>query len=78
MFYEVRNVGGAEYFRKDTENNMNFPRHIHESFEIILVTGGEMKASVDSDTYTTKEGDAVLILPNQVASRSAAVRSHVT
>ena len=78
MFYEVRNVGGAEYFRKDTENNMNFPRHIHQSFEIILVTGGEMKASVDSETYTLKEGDALLIFPNQVHSISSEESSHVT
>ena len=78
MFYEVRNVGGAEYFRKDTENNMNFPRHIHHSFEIILVTDGEIKASVNSETYTLKEGDALLIFPHQVHSISSEASSHVT
>lgn len=78
MFYEVRNVGGAEYFRVDTENNMNFPRHLHQSFEIILVTGGKLTVDVDSGTYTLEEGDALMIFPHQIHSLSSEVSRHVT
>ncbi len=76
MFYEVRNVGGAEYFRVDTENNMNFPRHLHQSFEIILVTGGKLTVDVDSGTYTLEEGDALMIFPHQIHSLSSEVSRH--
>lgn len=78
MFYEIRNNGDAEYLRVDTENNMNFPRHIHNSFEIILMNGGTMKVTVDSKKYTLKEGDAALIFPHQVHSLESERSSHVT
>ena len=34
MFHEPRNVGNSGYFRVGRENNMNYPKHIHNSFEI--------------------------------------------
>ena len=78
MFYEFRNVGGAEYLRIDTENNMNFPKHIHQSFEIILVTGGRMEAAVDSAVYTLEKDDALFIFPNQVHSLRSEKSEHIT
>lgn len=78
MFYEFRNIGDSEYVRVDTENNMNFPKHIHQSFEIMLMTDGEMDVTVDDRVYTLKKGDAVLIFPNQVHSLRSEESKHIT
>lgn len=78
MFYEFRNIGDAEYLRIDTENNMNFPKHIHQSYEIILMTGGDMKVTVDCNEYRLEEGDALFVFPNQVHSLQSEHSEHVT
>lgn len=78
MFYEFRNIGDSEYMRIDTENNMNFPKHIHQSFEIMLVTDGTMDVTVDRREYTLKKGDAIFIFPNQVHSLRSDKSEHIT
>ena len=78
MFYEFRNIGDAEYLRIDTENNMNFPKHIHQSYEIILMTGGDMKVTVDCNEYRLEEGDALFVFPNQVHSLRSDKSEHIT
>ena len=78
MFYEFRNIGDSEYVRVDTENNMNYPKHIHQSFEIMLVTDGEMQISVDQNSYTLNKGDAIFIFPNQVHSLNSEKSEHIT
>lgn len=78
MFYESRNVGDSEYLRMDTENNLSFPRHIHNSFEIMLVTKGAIDARVDSDVYTLREGDGLFIFPYQIHSHSSVHSDHIT
>lgn len=78
MFYETRNTGDSEHLRVDTENNMNFPRHIHNSYEIILMLGGEMNVTVDMDDYTLRDGDALMIFPNQIHSLSSEQSEHIT
>lgn len=78
MFYEFRNIGDVEYVRVDTENNMNFPKHIHQSFEIMLVTDGELSVTVDRREYTLEEGDAVFVFPNQVHSLRSEKSEHIT
>lgn len=78
MFYEFRNFGDSEYVRIDTENNMNFPKHIHQSFEIILVTDGVIEAGVDNRAYTLRKGDALFVFPDQVHSLKSEKSEHVT
>ena len=78
MFYEFRNTGDSEYVRVDTENNMNFPEHIHRSFEIILVTDGEIRLNVDRKSYTLTKGDAIFIFPDQVHSLRSEKSEHIT
>lgn len=78
MFYEFRNIGDSEYVRVDTENNMNFPRHIHQSFEIMFVTDGTIDVTVDRREYALKKGDAIFIFPNQVHSLKSEKSEHIT
>ena len=78
MFYEFRNIGDSEYVRIDTENNMNFPKHIHQSFEIMLVTDGTMDVAVDRREFTLEEGEAIFIFPNQVHSLKSDKSEHIT
>ena len=47
-------------------NSMNFPPHIHESIELVLVTSGTGKAFCNGKCYEINKGSIVLILPNQV------------
>lgn len=47
---------------------MNFPAHIQECFELIIVTNGELKMTLNDETIVLKKGKAVLIFPNLVHS----------
>lgn len=78
MFYEFRNIGDAEYVRVDTENNMNYPNHLHQSFEIMFVTDGTMYVTVDKNEYPLKKGDAIFVFPNQVHSLRSEKSEHIT
>jgi len=66
MFYEFNHFGFSEYFRKEYGANFNFPVHLHHSFEVIVVTEGEMEITVDEKKFCIGQGEAVLIFPNQL------------
>lgn len=47
---------------------LEFPAHIQECFELIVVTKGELKMMLDKTVVSIKKGEAVLIFPNVVHS----------
>lgn len=77
MFYQFQHFGISEYFCKEYGKNFNFPMHLHNSFELIIVTSGEMQISVDDKLYTLKKGDAVLVFPHQLHSISSENSRHM-
>ena len=49
-----------------TENTPRvFPRHIHDSIEILILLQGECSFSVESELYSLKPGNAVIIRQNE-------------
>ena len=50
MLYQFQHFGISEYFCKEYGENFNYPIHLHQSFEFIVVLDGEMKITVDSKT----------------------------
>lgn len=76
MIYEFSNFGTIQdYFTKSGEN-LSFYDHMHNSFEVFLVSKGETKVTVNEFEYTLNEGEAVLIFPNQIHSFSSIKSKH--
>lgn len=76
MFYQAEHIGSSEHFKKEEGENFSFPLHLHQSFEIITVFDGEMKVTVDEQSYLLKKGDAALVFPHQLHSLSSSVCRH--
>lgn len=77
MFYQYSHFGTAEYFRKEYGKDFSFPVHLHNSFELIIVTFGEMTVTVDNNEYKLKSGEAVLVFPNQLHSLQSRSSRHM-
>ena len=77
MLYQFQHFGISEYFCKEYGENFNFPVHLHQSFEFIVVLDGEMEITVDSDIYTLSKGESVLIFPHQMHSLSSHNSKHM-
>ncbi len=76
-FYEKERSPAESYMVKELSHNLNFPRHMHSSFEFIDVLEGELIISLsDSDQeYVLDKSKAALILPYQVHSYRTEVSS---
>ena len=46
--------------------DLTFPSHIHNSFEIIIATEGEMEVTVVGKKYTILGNECILVFPNQI------------
>ncbi|MBQ7386918.1 MAG: AraC family transcriptional regulator [Clostridia bacterium] len=68
MLYESKHSFNTDLFKIETGTDFSFPKHLHGSFEYITVTEGEMTVSVGECDYTLKNGQSLLIFPNQVHS----------
>lgn len=66
IYYEQNRADpdGGIYHQRNT--NLNFYQHLHNSFELICVFDGELHVTVDGCLHKIKEGEAILILPNQI------------
>ena len=74
MFYESNNSLSDNLIKTESDTDFSFPPHLHSSFEFIVVTSGEMEITVDKKQYRLKEGQALLIFPNEI--HSLATPSH--
>lgn len=66
MFYQTHSSLLADGLKLENGIDFSFPMHLHSSFELIVVTEGEMLVTVDGTTYSLCQEDALLIFPNQV------------
>ncbi len=66
MFYQPQHLLNLNGVKCESGFDFSFPSHLHESFELITVTDGEMLVTVDKIQYILKQGDALLVFPNQV------------
>ncbi len=68
MFYELEHISSADYFKKMYCENLSFPPHMHNCFELVVSLAGESHITIDGQTYNVKKGEAVFIFPHQVHS----------
>lgn len=68
MFYQLEHIGTVDYFKKEEGENFSYPFHLHQSFELIFLDEGEMTVTVNNTSYILREGEALLIFPNQTHS----------
>ena len=77
MFYEISHTGTSDYFKKESGENFSFPPHLHQSFELILVTSGSMDITINGQLHSLTENQAVLIFPNQIHSLNSVRSKHI-
>lgn len=70
MFYESENLLSVDEPKFECGLDFSFPPHLHGSFELVSVTEGEMRVTVDGKECTLKAGEAILVFPNQVHALS--------
>lgn len=56
------------YLYQQMNDNLNFQRHTHRSFELIVVFAGELICEADRREYILREHAGMLILPGQIHS----------
>ena len=60
MFYQFNHLGSPDYIKIEKGINFNFPPHLHQCFEIIIVISGEMKVTINNKDVILKEGKILL------------------
>ena len=58
-------------------NDFNHISHLHRDFELIYVEGGELNVSIENEELSIKEGNAVLVLQNEIHSFSTKIHSRI-
>lgn len=77
MFYQFEHLGSPEYLKFEEGENFSFPLHLHQCFELITVTEGNMMVTVDKTEYSLSAGDSLLIFPNQIHSLESNDSKHI-
>ncbi len=73
IIYEKERSNKNHYIYHQRDNDLNFPVHMHNSFEFIAVLGGELIITVEGKEYTLNKGECAIILPNEAHS----YRTHI-
>lgn len=66
MLYQAQHSMIADKVTLESGVDLVFPTHIHNSFEIIIATQGEIEITVANNQYTISNNECVLIFPNQI------------
>lgn len=66
MFYQPQHSTNADTLQFEQGFDFSFPAHLHNSFELIVLTEGSMEVTVDRKKHTLSPGDACLVFPNQI------------
>lgn len=77
MFYEFKHLGSPDYLKIERGNDFNFPAHLHQCFELIVLQSGEMTVTVDQKTFILKEKEALLTFPNQIHALESTKSTHL-
>lgn len=69
-FYEKNRSPAESYLLKEQNKNLNYPRHMHSTFEFIDVLEGEIVVTLTdaNEEFVIDSSKAALILPYQVHS----------
>ena len=66
MIYQFQNSIHGNKIKIIKGYGKSFVPHLHNSFELVFLTEGEMRITVDKKPYTLISGDSLLIFPNQI------------
>jgi AraC-like DNA-binding protein len=66
--YEAYHFGENNLFAYYHPNNLNYPKHLHRSFEFVYVTNGTIEIFVNNRTFLIEKGSSILIFPYEVHS----------
>lgn len=66
--YEAYHFGENNLFAYYNPSDLNYPRHLHRSFEFVYVINGAIEMSVNNRTFNIEKGSSILILPYEVHS----------
>ncbi len=66
MLYQTQHSILPDKATLESGSDLNFPTHIHNSFEIIIAPAGEMEVTVAANKYTVSGNEGVLVFPNQL------------
>ncbi len=75
MFYQQQNSLTENNLKMENGIDFAFPAHLHDAFEFITVTEGEMVVTVDKKKYSLLAGEKLLVFPNQVHELSTPCHS---
>lgn len=76
MFYQFNHLGSSDYLKIEHGQDFNFPPHLHQCFEMIVILEGVMEITVDDKLYTLKASEALMIFPNQIHSLASTNSRH--
>jgi len=75
--YESHHFGENILFSHYDPTSLNYPVHLHRSFEFIYVMDGNIQISINNRNFNLKKYDCILILPYEVHSLSTEEYSDV-
>ncbi|MEG2349419.1 MAG: AraC family transcriptional regulator [Hungatella sp.] len=75
LFSEAIDGLVADQVVRDFEYSMT-SRHFHDTYELYYLLEGERYYFIDKETYLVKQGDVVLVKPNQIHKTSMAENSY--
>ena len=68
LFYESERSDQHNYLYCQRDHNVNFPAHLHHSFEFLCVQSGTLACTLETEQYEVHPGEALLVLPDQIHS----------
>lgn len=72
MLFETKHVARVDFCRIDPPaRTEGFPLHLHEALECYVVTEGQVRVTVDEESYLLGKGEGVLVFPYQCHSYEA-------
>jgi len=77
MFYEFNHFGSPGYLKTERGKNFNFPPHLHQCFELIILLSGKMKVTVDDSVFELNAKEALLVFPNQIHALQSVKSEHI-
>lgn len=77
MFYQFHHSSSPDYLKAERGENLSFPTHLHQCFEIITVLSGQMEITVDGNKIFLCANESLLIFPNQLHSFYSEKSEHI-
>lgn len=68
FFYEILHSDKENYIYNQYDKNLDFPVHLHNSYEFVYCFEGELTVAIDENSYILHSGECILIFPMRLHS----------